>query len=171
MIRRALAAAATTTALLSLTLLSACGSGSTSTGATTTGGDGPVRVVASTDVYGSIVSAIGGSDVQVTSIITDPDRDPHSYEADAQNQLALSRAALVVARLLILIAMTLEEFNNLNPVEQDRVIRQMIGLKCPVFLGRVDRSVVFEYNHEYSKNATVEDVQLYAQGRINKSNS
>lgn len=96
MIRRALAAAATTTALLSLTLLSACGSGSTSTGATTTGGDGPVRVVASTDVYGSIVSAIGGSDVQVTSIITDPDRDPHSYEADAQNQLALSRAALVV---------------------------------------------------------------------------
>ena len=77
----------------------------------------------------------------------------------------------MVARLLILIAMTLEEFNNLNPVEQDRVIRQMIGLKCPVFLGRVDRSVVFEYNHEYSKNATVEDVQLYAQGRINKSNS
>ena len=55
-----------------------------------------VAVVASTDVYGSIVQAIGGDAVQVTSIINDPDKDPHEYEADVQNQLALSKATVVV---------------------------------------------------------------------------
>lgn len=55
-----------------------------------------VPVVASTNVWGSVVSAVGGSSVQVTSIIDDPDKDPHEYEADAQNQLSISKAAVVV---------------------------------------------------------------------------
>jgi zinc/manganese transport system substrate-binding protein len=59
------------------------------------GGAG-LRVVASTDVYGDIVKQIAGSDVSITSIISDPDQDPHSYEANARTQLALSRADLVV---------------------------------------------------------------------------
>ena len=32
----------------------------------------------------------------MTSIIDDPDQDPHEYEADARTQLALSKADLVV---------------------------------------------------------------------------
>ncbi|SHF77876.1 zinc/manganese transport system substrate-binding protein [Jatrophihabitans endophyticus] len=68
--------------------------GSPGTGAT--GGDSAVRVVASTNVYGDIVAQIGGDKVQVTSIIADPDQDPHSYEADSRTQLALSKADLVV---------------------------------------------------------------------------
>jgi zinc/manganese transport system substrate-binding protein len=55
-----------------------------------------VAVVASTDVWGSIASAIGGDKIDVTSIISDPSADPHSYEASAQNQLAVSRAKLVI---------------------------------------------------------------------------
>jgi zinc/manganese transport system substrate-binding protein len=55
-----------------------------------------VAVVASTDVYGSIVFAIGGDLVDVTSIIDDTGKDPHEYEANGQNQLALSRADLVI---------------------------------------------------------------------------
>ncbi|WP_375387420.1 metal ABC transporter solute-binding protein, Zn/Mn family [uncultured Amnibacterium sp.] len=58
--------------------------------------DGRVRVVASTDVWGDIVTRIGGSAVAVDSIITDPDRDPHEYQADPRDQLAVSRAQLVV---------------------------------------------------------------------------
>jgi zinc/manganese transport system substrate-binding protein len=74
-------------------LLAACGSdGSTADAAA---GDG-VSVVASTDVYGDVVSAIGGDDVQVTSIISDPSADPHSYEASARTQLAVSEADLIV---------------------------------------------------------------------------
>ena len=58
--------------------------------------DGRIRVVASTDVWGDIVAQIGGSAVQVDSIIDDPGRDPHEYQADPRDQLAVSRAQLVV---------------------------------------------------------------------------
>jgi zinc/manganese transport system substrate-binding protein len=61
-------------------------------------GDEPagVQVVASTNVYGDLVSTIGGSAVNVTSIIDDPSKDPHEYEASARTQLAVSKADLVV---------------------------------------------------------------------------
>jgi zinc/manganese transport system substrate-binding protein len=59
-----------------------------------------VSVVASTDVWGDVVSQVAGSlagtKVQVSSIITDPAADPHSYEANTQNLLELSKANLVV---------------------------------------------------------------------------
>ena len=59
-------------------------------------GAGLVNVVASTNVYGDIVKTIGGAVVVVTSIIDDPEKDPHEYEADARTQLALSKAQLVI---------------------------------------------------------------------------
>ena len=58
--------------------------------------DGRVHVVASTNVYGSIVEAIGGDLVSVTSLIDSGAQDPHSFEASAQNQLAVSKADLVI---------------------------------------------------------------------------
>jgi len=58
--------------------------------------DGTLRIVASTNVYGSIAEAIGGEHVSVTSIISSAAQDPHSYEASAQDQLALSKADLVI---------------------------------------------------------------------------
>ena len=59
-------------------------------------GAGPVNVVASTNVYGDIVKAIGGPAVSVSSIIDSPDKDPHEYQADARTQLAMSKAQLVI---------------------------------------------------------------------------
>ncbi|MFJ4845727.1 MULTISPECIES: metal ABC transporter solute-binding protein, Zn/Mn family [unclassified Streptomyces] len=55
-----------------------------------------VPVVASTNVYGDIARSIGAGRVTVTSIISSPDQDPHSYEAGTQNQLALSKAKVVI---------------------------------------------------------------------------
>lgn len=55
-----------------------------------------IRVVSSTNVYGSIASAIGGEHVDVSSIITSAAQDPHSYEASAQDQLLISKADLVI---------------------------------------------------------------------------
>ncbi|MEU6182224.1 metal ABC transporter solute-binding protein, Zn/Mn family [Streptomyces coeruleorubidus] len=78
----------------SLALLAGCGSSSDSTDAKST--SAKVPVVASTNVYGDIVRSIGADKVDVTSVISDPDQDPHSYEADTQNQLALSKAKVVV---------------------------------------------------------------------------
>ncbi|MET9760798.1 zinc ABC transporter substrate-binding protein [Streptomyces sp. NPDC006372] len=78
----------------SLALLAGCDSSSDSAG----GGGAPdrVAVVASTNVYGDIAERIGAGKVHVTSLISDPDQDPHSYEADPQNQLALAKAKIVV---------------------------------------------------------------------------
>jgi zinc/manganese transport system substrate-binding protein len=61
-----------------------------------TAGDGIVDVVASTSVYGNIVSSIGGDKVKVSSIINRTSQDPHSYEATTQDKLAVSKAELVV---------------------------------------------------------------------------
>jgi zinc/manganese transport system substrate-binding protein len=84
----------------SVALLAGCGS-STDSGSDGSASAAPaaasrVAVVASTNVYGDIVSRIGGDKVSVTSVISDPDQDPHSYEASTQNQLALSKAKVVV---------------------------------------------------------------------------
>ncbi|MEV8252673.1 zinc ABC transporter substrate-binding protein [Rhodoglobus sp. NPDC076762] len=58
--------------------------------------DGTIAVVASTSVYGDLVSTLGGDAVSVTSLIDNPAQDPHSYEASARDQLAVSEADLVV---------------------------------------------------------------------------
>lgn len=67
-------------------------------GCTTTVSDAPgkVQVVASTDVYGDLATTIGGSFASVTSIIDDPAKDPHEYQADARTQLAVSKAQILV---------------------------------------------------------------------------
>lgn len=70
--------------------------GCAGTGTTEPSGDGKVQVVASTDVYGQIAEEIGGDAIDVTSIITSASQDPHSFEATAQDQLAVSRADLVI---------------------------------------------------------------------------
>ncbi|UFS58492.1 metal ABC transporter solute-binding protein, Zn/Mn family [Subtercola endophyticus] len=55
-----------------------------------------ISVVASTDVYGDIAAQIGGDRVSVTSLIDDPNKDPHEYQASGQNQLAVSKADIVI---------------------------------------------------------------------------
>ncbi|MBF4993599.1 zinc ABC transporter substrate-binding protein [Arthrobacter gandavensis] len=73
--------------------LSACSAGGDSGAGE--GGDA-IRVVASTNVYGSILESVGGELVSVESIISRPSQDPHSYEATARDKLAVSEAAVVV---------------------------------------------------------------------------
>lgn len=68
----------------------ACGSSSGAGAAET------VSVVASTNVYGDIARQIGGDRVKVTSFISDPAQDPHSFEAGTRTRLALSRAGVVI---------------------------------------------------------------------------
>ena len=58
--------------------------------------DGRLKVVASTNVYGSIAALIGQDGVTVTSLIHTAAQDPHSFEASARDQLAVSKAELVI---------------------------------------------------------------------------
>lgn len=81
--------------LLPALALAGCSGGGAGTGASPSS-SGKVRVVASTDVWGDVVRQVGGPAVEVTSLISDPDRDPHEYQADPRAHLAVSRAQLVV---------------------------------------------------------------------------
>jgi zinc/manganese transport system substrate-binding protein len=64
------------------------------------GAAGHVSVVASTNVYGDIArqvaGTLAGNRVQITSIISDPAADPHSYEASTRNLLEIKRADVIV---------------------------------------------------------------------------
>ncbi len=77
---------------ITVLLLAGCAAGNPSSNPST----GKIDVVASTNVWGDIASSVGGDDVSVTSFIDDPSKDPHEYEANGQNQLAISKAAVVV---------------------------------------------------------------------------
>src|ERR1700760_1333761 len=85
-------------------MMTACNSTSTTgTSSTTASGPAPstaaaapISVVASTNVWGDIAKQIGGDHVNVTSIMSDPNADPHEYEADAKTAAALSKAQFVI---------------------------------------------------------------------------
>ncbi|MFM1726716.1 zinc ABC transporter substrate-binding protein [Prescottella soli] len=81
------AAAAIGVALAAVTL-TACGS--------SPGSDGKIRVVASTNVWGSVAQAVAGDRLEVTSIIDAPSADPHSYEASPADAAKITDASLVV---------------------------------------------------------------------------
>ena len=57
---------------------------------------GKLDVVAAENVYGNIAAQIGGSHVSVTSILTDPNADPHLFEPGTSNGLAVAKAKVVL---------------------------------------------------------------------------
>jgi zinc/manganese transport system substrate-binding protein len=80
-------------------MVAGCGSSeSTSSGPAASGqaASGPVNVVASTNVWGDIAKQIGAEHVNVTSILVDPNSDPHQFEADARTAAAVSKSQLVI---------------------------------------------------------------------------
>lgn len=56
----------------------------------------PVNVVAAENFYGDMASQIGGANVAVTSILSNPDDDPHLFEASPATARALSDAKIVI---------------------------------------------------------------------------
>jgi len=56
-----------------------------------------VRVVAAEDFWGSIARQLGGEHAEVTSLIADPNTDPHAYEAKPSDGAAVARAQVTIA--------------------------------------------------------------------------
>jgi len=85
-------------ALIGMLLAAAvtAGCSSSSDGRGTTSGTEPINVVAAENFYGDIAKQIGGSHVTVTSILSDPDADPHLYEPGTANGAAVAAARLVI---------------------------------------------------------------------------
>ena len=53
-------------------------------------------MVAAENFYGDVAQQIGGKHVSVTSILSDPNVDPHEYESNVQNAIAVTNAYLVI---------------------------------------------------------------------------
>src|SRR5215472_4914544 len=56
----------------------------------------PLSIVAAESVYGDIARQIGGAEVTVTSILANPNQDPHEFEASASTARAIADAGLVI---------------------------------------------------------------------------
>lgn len=56
----------------------------------------PIRVVAVENFYASLVTQLGGQCVQVTTILSDPDADPHEFQPTAADARAFHGAHVVV---------------------------------------------------------------------------
>jgi len=76
-----------------LCLLSACGSNFS---ANAQGAGQGIKVVAAENFYGNLASQLGGSHVAVTSILSDPNVDPHAYQSNVNTGITVSRANLVI---------------------------------------------------------------------------
>ena len=83
----------------------ACSSSTKSASTATTGGPGAttapaptkaLAIVAGENFWGSIVSQLAGKAGKVTSVVTDPNADPHNYETSSDNARAFADAAYVV---------------------------------------------------------------------------
>jgi zinc/manganese transport system substrate-binding protein len=57
---------------------------------------GRVDVLAAENVYGDVAEQIGAADVHVTSILSDPNADPHLYTPRPSTNLTVSRARIVI---------------------------------------------------------------------------
>jgi zinc/manganese transport system substrate-binding protein len=72
--------------------LAGCGSAEPEEASST----GKLLVVAAENFWGSIAAQLGGEDVQVRSIIVNPNTDPHSYEPTATDARAMAAAQMTI---------------------------------------------------------------------------
>ncbi|HUD10670.1 MAG TPA: zinc ABC transporter substrate-binding protein [Candidatus Saccharimonadales bacterium] len=89
-----------------------------------------VQVVAAENFWGSLVSQLGGNRVHVTSIVSDPNADPHEYESNATDARAVATANYV-----ILNGVGYDDWGNkllsaqLNPQRKVLTIGTLVGKK------------------------------------------
>lgn len=74
---------------LAVALLTACG-------AALPAGAEPIHVVAAENFYGDVAKQIGGQNIDVASILSSPDQDPHLFESSPSTARLLAGAQVVV---------------------------------------------------------------------------
>jgi zinc/manganese transport system substrate-binding protein len=76
--------------------LAACGTPSPGSAGTAPDSSTTLSVVAGENFWGSLASQLGGSKVSVTSIVSDPNADPHEYETSPADARAFAAANFVI---------------------------------------------------------------------------
>jgi zinc/manganese transport system substrate-binding protein len=69
---------------------------SNSANSSTASSSGVIHVVAAENFWGSLITQLGGTRVSVTSIVSDPNADPHEYESNTADAMAIAHAQLVI---------------------------------------------------------------------------
>ncbi len=82
-------AMATATALLATACSSATAAGNTGSGAS-------IQAIGAENEYANVIQQIGGKYVQVTAIMSNPNTDPHTFEASPAVAREISNASLIV---------------------------------------------------------------------------
>jgi zinc/manganese transport system substrate-binding protein len=81
---------------LGLTSCATTSSPAPSSGPSSPGGSRVITAAASINAWGSILSQLGGTHVQASSIITNPDTDPHDYEPTPTDGRTIANSGLFV---------------------------------------------------------------------------
>ncbi len=104
--------------------------GAHSSTASSSSASNAITVVAAENTWGSIVRQLAGSHATVTSIITNPSTDPHSYEARPSDSRALAGAKYVVVNGLGYDPWA-QKLLDANPTSGRRVlvVGEFLGLK------------------------------------------
>jgi zinc/manganese transport system substrate-binding protein len=79
-------------AALAVALPAGCGG----SGSSATSSSGRLNVVAAEDFWGSIAEQLGGDQVEVTDIITNPAADPHDYEPTSEDARTMAGAQMAI---------------------------------------------------------------------------
>jgi zinc/manganese transport system substrate-binding protein len=113
--------------LLLILFLNACAGTNTTTG-TTGSGSKQLQVVAGENFWGSIATQLGGSHVSVTSIVSDPNADPHEYSSNAQDAREFAQANYVILNGAGYDSWA-QKLLDANPVEGRKVliVAQLLG--------------------------------------------
>ena len=128
-----------------------------------------LQVVATINAWGSIASQLGGDRVQETSIITNPDTDPHSYEPSPADARTIAGAAVVVENGIGYDAWADKLLaSNPNPQRTVLTVGEIVGVPedgnphqwySPDSLAKVIDAITAEYKKADPNDATYFDQQ------------
>jgi zinc/manganese transport system substrate-binding protein len=88
-----LAAAVLSTAAL---LATACSAASTTSGSTTAAQTATITAIGAENEYANVIQQVGGKYVQVSAIMSNPNTDPHTFEASPAVAREIANASLIV---------------------------------------------------------------------------
>src|SRR5215469_5877239 len=107
-------------------LVTAC---SSATASGNTGGTANIKAIGAENEYANVIQQVGGKYVQVTAIMSNPNTDPHTFEASPQVAREISNADLIVQNGIGYDTWA-TDINNAVPSDGRRVInvQQLLGL-------------------------------------------
>ena len=82
--------------LAAIMLASGCSSSSAAGGSATSGDSGAITAIGAENEYASVIGQVGGKYVHAVAILSNPDTDPHTFEASPSVAREISQAKLIV---------------------------------------------------------------------------